>query len=435
MFRISYFIFRIFPVSDRDALLAAICAQPDEDTPRLVFADYLEENDEAARAAFIRAQVELAHTPPWEPFAVQARWHRLDLFAGQQFVAELPPVDGYHVAWARQPFRRGFGWSLVVRTVGQWAEFAEPLFAREPIGRVAFWIGTLDDWRRVGASACVRHFRDLTFHSNPIEPLRALRDVPAAGEITDLRFQRASGAGMPEVLEDLFQAPLGRTVRGLHFHTGYESLNELVDALKTRKPLERLSFSNMGLTADHLRRLFAGPVAAGLTELRFRNEQPLGGEGLAALADGLPETLCDLELSGVGTRSDGVEALARCDRLANLRRLSLSGNSLTPRAARVLSLSRPLAGLRALDLSDCRVGDKGVRHIVQAKFWPNLVELNLQKNPISAAGVKHLLGAPVPQDLTALVLTGDALGSDARTALAQKYGPAIVFGATEVPMW
>ena len=59
-------------MSDRDAFLAAICAQPDEDTPRLVFADYLEENDEASLAAFIRAQVELARTPPWEPFAV--RW-------------------------------------------------------------------------------------------------------------------------------------------------------------------------------------------------------------------------------------------------------------------------------------------------------------------------------------------------------------------------
>ena len=29
-------------MSDRDALLAAIRAQPDEDTPRLIFADWLE---------------------------------------------------------------------------------------------------------------------------------------------------------------------------------------------------------------------------------------------------------------------------------------------------------------------------------------------------------------------------------------------------------
>ena len=38
-------------MSDRDALLAAIRAHPDEDTPRLVLADYLDENGEEDRAA------------------------------------------------------------------------------------------------------------------------------------------------------------------------------------------------------------------------------------------------------------------------------------------------------------------------------------------------------------------------------------------------
>jgi uncharacterized protein (TIGR02996 family) len=47
-------------VSDGDALLAAILANPDEDTPRLVFADYLQENGEQARAEFVRVQMELA---------------------------------------------------------------------------------------------------------------------------------------------------------------------------------------------------------------------------------------------------------------------------------------------------------------------------------------------------------------------------------------
>jgi uncharacterized protein (TIGR02996 family) len=41
-------------VSDRAALLAAIKAFPDEDTPRLVFADWLDEHGENAHAALIR---------------------------------------------------------------------------------------------------------------------------------------------------------------------------------------------------------------------------------------------------------------------------------------------------------------------------------------------------------------------------------------------
>ncbi|MBN9121838.1 MAG: TIGR02996 domain-containing protein [Planctomycetes bacterium] len=45
---------------DWPAFLAAIVAEPDDDTRRLVAADFLEEHGEPDRAAFIRVQVELA---------------------------------------------------------------------------------------------------------------------------------------------------------------------------------------------------------------------------------------------------------------------------------------------------------------------------------------------------------------------------------------
>lgn len=45
---------------DWPAFLAAIVAQPDDDTVRLVAADFLEENGEGDRAAFIRIQIALA---------------------------------------------------------------------------------------------------------------------------------------------------------------------------------------------------------------------------------------------------------------------------------------------------------------------------------------------------------------------------------------
>jgi uncharacterized protein (TIGR02996 family) len=46
-------------VSDRDAFLAAIHDAPEDDAPRLVFADWLDENGEPERAEFIRIQVEM----------------------------------------------------------------------------------------------------------------------------------------------------------------------------------------------------------------------------------------------------------------------------------------------------------------------------------------------------------------------------------------
>ncbi|MBY0460810.1 MAG: TIGR02996 domain-containing protein [Gemmataceae bacterium] len=50
-------------MNEREALLRAVCENPDDDTPRLVFADWLQENGDEhdqARAEFIRAQVRSA---------------------------------------------------------------------------------------------------------------------------------------------------------------------------------------------------------------------------------------------------------------------------------------------------------------------------------------------------------------------------------------
>src|SRR5688500_1981869 len=51
-------------MNDGQALLDAVCETPDDDTPRLVYADWLEENGEADRAEFIRGQIELLRLGP-----------------------------------------------------------------------------------------------------------------------------------------------------------------------------------------------------------------------------------------------------------------------------------------------------------------------------------------------------------------------------------
>jgi uncharacterized protein (TIGR02996 family) len=70
-------------VTDRDALLRAICDSPDDDAPRLVYADWLDENGDPRQAEFIRVQIALAGVPEFERathpgFArVQELWREL----------------------------------------------------------------------------------------------------------------------------------------------------------------------------------------------------------------------------------------------------------------------------------------------------------------------------------------------------------------------
>lgn len=54
-------------MSDGSALLRAILADPDDDAPRLIYADWIDENGDPARAAFIRAQITLARLPQDHP--------------------------------------------------------------------------------------------------------------------------------------------------------------------------------------------------------------------------------------------------------------------------------------------------------------------------------------------------------------------------------
>jgi uncharacterized protein (TIGR02996 family) len=66
-------------MSDNDVLLRAILDDPDDDAPRLVYADWLEEHGEAERAEFIRVQVERAEAPRYAPPRIELRRRRQSL--------------------------------------------------------------------------------------------------------------------------------------------------------------------------------------------------------------------------------------------------------------------------------------------------------------------------------------------------------------------
>ena len=59
------FVAEVAPVSELDALLAGIIADPENDLPRLMMADALDEAGEHARGEFIRVQCELDYFERW----------------------------------------------------------------------------------------------------------------------------------------------------------------------------------------------------------------------------------------------------------------------------------------------------------------------------------------------------------------------------------
>jgi uncharacterized protein (TIGR02996 family) len=131
---------------DERAFLDAICAHPDDDTARLVYADWLAEHDEADRGEFIRVEIELARTPPESEGAERRRsvlfGRRTELLKKHK-TAWLAPFAPFAKESA---FERGFVQALEL-SANTFLQHAETWFARTPLTRVK--ITTCFEWDQV----------------------------------------------------------------------------------------------------------------------------------------------------------------------------------------------------------------------------------------------------------------------------------------------
>src|SRR5262245_3603199 len=98
-------------MSDHAGFLRAIREEPDDDTPRLIYADWLEENGDPDRAEFIRTQIELEELPEENPLH-RSQQSRVRQLLTRHRSAWLGPLEGQLEDWQ---FRRGFLASIKVR--------------------------------------------------------------------------------------------------------------------------------------------------------------------------------------------------------------------------------------------------------------------------------------------------------------------------------
>jgi uncharacterized protein (TIGR02996 family) len=135
-------------MSDEDALLAAIIANPDEDTPRLVYADWLDENGQPERAEFIRLQIRFASSP-------HERESDPDLVRREHLL--LKQMERCDPAWkltdGRGQYHRGFVFAARLHATS-YARNAEKLFTLAPV-------------RQVGIDEAERRFAEVSLVPRP----------------------------------------------------------------------------------------------------------------------------------------------------------------------------------------------------------------------------------------------------------------------------
>jgi uncharacterized protein (TIGR02996 family) len=355
--------------SDFEGLLRAVFADPEDDTARLVFADFLEENNEPDRAALIRYQVEQARLKPNSKRHKELKALLNPLLKRlKDQIGPLPVGLGYQ-------FRRGF-----VRLEGYSTEFSD-------LGALPVRIANLfrDGWVETLATVVSYEF-----------PPDLLALIAQVGELDMSRYEITDDALVGVVAATAAVRASGR-LRRVTVHS------------RNRAAFARLLKAESGEETD--------PSADLGSTRRYHNLTPERFQLL--LRFGRLSGAHDLFIQGdLGTEE--ARALVTAD-LRGLRHLRLNGWTLAREALQALVTAPALQKLATVSLTTCRLQPATMRALVASPLFQTLKTLDLSWNTFGKATVAVLADAPAPASLKQLLFHGTILPQDERKRLKSKY--------------
>src|SRR5262249_40795810 len=142
------------PMIENQAMLSAILADPDDDRPRLVYADWLEEHGQRDRARLIRVQIDLARTPDNAEAASALQIEEEQLEAACE--KTLPQLEC--IRWGG--FERGMVRSVSPATPAAFRHHASSIATLGSVHRVEFENG--DGFAVLAEVATLARFTDLS---------------------------------------------------------------------------------------------------------------------------------------------------------------------------------------------------------------------------------------------------------------------------------
>jgi uncharacterized protein (TIGR02996 family) len=338
------------------ALLAA-CKDTTDDLPRLVLADWLDENDDPERAELIRLQLALARGRDEDP---------------------------------DRPAQRIRAAQLVRRNAERW----------------------LGDARRLYDEAHIEN-GFLTICATP----RQLLDHPPAelpGPIS--RWVEALKVynrqdGLNEVVSSPILGCFSRIAfdRDAYFDDNVKLGNAGAERLAANPHLaglRSLDLETNGVRPKGVAALAQAEQLAGLQRLRLYSNH-LGDVGAVALAKApWLANLVHLDIGDSGAQGEGLAALIGSGRLRGLKTFTLDNLSLDETGARALATSPDLGGLTFLDLRCTRLEGSALRILAESPFLrPQQLTIEDSCYPRDDSRGKLLAGSPLLGSVRELTLT------------------------------
>ncbi len=274
---------------DGAALLRAICDHPDEDTPRLVYADWLDEQggeSNAARAEFIRIQIAEAEKARRKNMqSVGLRSYRIRPVHERELLRryigdwsiDLPMRAGvrYDNSSEDERFERGFPWQVHAPDVDTFLKIAPAMFAVAPITYLSLGNLKIGAARKLAESphlARIRQWQDVYLRRTD----KMLAEIGKSPHLANLREIDLTGAQITAAgVRALLFAPAIRAVTRLCFSSceiGDEGV-EVIAHSPACANLEHLNLTYRRTTAVGVRALAASPARQSMCSLLLTQTQ------------------------------------------------------------------------------------------------------------------------------------------------------------------
>jgi uncharacterized protein (TIGR02996 family) len=338
-------------MTDAPAFFRAIEANPDDDTPRLVIADWLDENAASdadhARAEFIRVQCERAReTAAERREELEAREKQILDERGPTWSKSLPAG----LYWTT--YTRGFLDPVYIGPV--FPRVAEQLAQMMPIHHLRLFKARVV-MAAIAACPQLALVRHLTMVSNVLRnaDMTALAASPHLSNLQclDMSENKIGIRGATDLATA--HAPSLRILRLAGNPIKDRGLLAISQA--DWPALEHLDVTNCQLTRTGVIGLAESPLAPRLTSLQLSGNAEVSTDAWLALARAPLERLQRLDLSNATVTDDVIGALAANPAVVGLHTLHLGAAIITDRAARTILENPRFRNLRRLRISTQRL--------------------------------------------------------------------------------
>ncbi len=405
-------------MTEDESFLAEIIAAPDDDGPRLVYADWLEERGDP-RAEFIRMQCEEARLGECKRRTDLRRRAKLFLQRyGRDWTAELGATGPEF----RDPeYHRGFVESATI-SIRYFLKSVAGVMSRTPLRRVVLTSGD--------------------------KLLPKLTQAKHLQQIEELHF---ADSGFPEQdLADFFQSPYLANLRGFRLYGTYSIGSVLASGLASAS-LPKLASLDLGpiqtvdsswvttlLTAQWLssvevlclrnlsdaavRAIAASPRLGKLKDWDLAGSgQPLSAEtGRTLAASPLTQRLEHLKMEFCGMEVGGLQAMAAAH-WPRLQTLNFNFAELGPAGVEALAAGNWPA-LKVLNLASSAMESRGLNALLRRPWLKSLERLSLRDNRLTKQDILNLIASPNWSHKTHINLDGNGLRQSGAEEILEKLG-------------